>query len=345
MHVTFAAVAFALGLAVGAEVTSVSSETASRVEHVTQVIVDTDAGQDDLMAIAFLLSSPSVRVEAVCIGTGLAHVPAGAANILQLLDLAGRRDVRVYAGRSTPLAGGRHFPDDWRRSANELPGVALRATARQPESQPAAEFLAARLSDRHRPVEVLALGGLTNLAEAFAINPAAAKAVRRIVMMGGALHVPGNLGDGGITSNTTAEWNFYVDPEATRRVFTSGAPIRVIPLDATRHVRIDRAFVEAVDSIEGSGLAKVVGQVLATVRKWIDEGIYYAWDPLAAAALVDPSVVQFKRLAVEIRVEPPEDGRMILVLGARPNAEIALDADAARFRQLFLRTLGRAVGP
>lgn len=333
-----AALAVALLVAVAVTPAAAQGPSGAGAEP-RSVIVDTDAGLDDLMALAFLLASPEVRLEAVCIGTGLAHIPAGAAHVLNLLELAGRGDVPVYLGRATPLAGHRAFPDDWRRRADELPDVRLPRARRAPEAHPAAEYLAARLRDTARPVEILALGGLTNLAEAFARNPAGARAIRRLVIMGGALRVPGNLADGGVTANTTAEWNIYIDPEAARRVFASGAPIRLVPLDAANRVPIDAAFARAVEQTARAPLGRAVAEIIGSVRDFVDSGSYFAWDPLAAAALVDPAVVRLTRAAVDIRLTPPEDGRTVIREGAAPNAEVALDADARRFRDLFLRAL------
>ncbi len=308
------------------------------------VIVDTDAGPDDFMALAFLLSSARTHVEAVTITTGLAHPEAGAANILRLLELAGRGDVPVHIGRAAPLTGSRSFPDDWRRLSDELPGVEFLATRRMAASQPAPEFLAARLGDASKPVTVLALGGLTNLAEAFRINPAAAKTIDRLVIMGGALKVPGNLADGGVADNTTAEWNVYIDPEAARRVFQSGASIRLVPLDATQKVAIDRAFQRQLQTSQRP-LARVVTQVLATVDDLIDQGTLFAWDPLAAASIVDDDLLRFTRIAIEIRQEAPEEGRTVIAPRGTANADVALDVNPRRFVDLFTRTLGVPVRP
>jgi inosine-uridine nucleoside N-ribohydrolase len=305
----------------------------------TSVIVDTDAGPDDVIAIALLLASPKIRLEAVCIGTGLAHVPAGAENMLRLLELAGRSDVPVYMGRATPISGSRQFPAEWRRLSDHLAGVTLPKARRAPEPRPATDFLAERLRDRAHPVDVLALGGLTNLAEAFRAAPGAARGIRQLVIMGGAVRVPGNLGEGGITQNRTAEWNFFVDPEAARRVFASGAPIRLIPLDATRRVPIDHTLARDLQSAGTPPLARAVVEVLGTVREYIDRGTYFAWDPLAAAVLIDPSVVQFQPAGVMVRQHAPEEGRTVALRGARRNAQVAMDADAARFRDLFIGTL------
>lgn len=306
------------------------------------VIIDTDAGSDDLMAIAFLLSRPDVRIEAVTLANGMAHVPAGGRNILRLLELAGRRDVPVYLGRETPLSGTAAFPAEWRRLADELPGVTLPEATRSAEHTRAAEFLAKRLVDATQPVELLALGPLTNLAEAFSRSPQVARVLRRLVIMGGAVRVPGNLGDGGVfkTDNLTAEWNLFVDPSAAKTVFSSGAPIRLVPLDATQRVPVDMALLERLESGAKTPLARFVAQVLATDREYIQQGFYFAWDPLAAAALVDPRVASFKPIALEISDKPSEQGRTIELQGRRANAQVALNASALRFRKIFLKTLG-----
>src|SRR5258707_5289709 len=123
----------------------------------TPVIIDTDVGNDDLLAIAFLLSRKDVTVEAITIVDGLAHVPVGAANVLRLLEAAGAARVPVYAGREAPLLRTAPFPSEWRQTADTLPGVIFPSTRRKPESVNAVDFLAARLGAADRPVRILAL--------------------------------------------------------------------------------------------------------------------------------------------------------------------------------------------
>ena len=89
------------------------------------VIIDTDAGSDDLMAIAFLLARPDVHIEAITIANGLAHVPKGAANVLRLLTVAGHPEIPVYLGSQTPLYKTAEFPKEWRRIADDLPESAV----------------------------------------------------------------------------------------------------------------------------------------------------------------------------------------------------------------------------
>ena len=306
------------------------------------VIIDTDAGSDDLMAIAFLLSRPDIHVEAITVVNGMAHVQAGGRNVLGLLELAGRQDIPVFIGRETPLSGNAEFPAAWRKTSDDLPGVHLPEPKRAIESQSAAEFLSKRLSDAAHPVQVLATGPMTNLAEAFMRNPRAARTVRVIVIMGGAVRVAGNLGDGGMfkTDNSAAEWNIFIDPEAAKTFFASGAPIRLVALDATQRVPIDMALLEEFGSHARTPLAQFVAQVLETNRDFIKQGFYFAWDPLAAVALANPAVVTFKPMAIEISDDPKELGRTMEVKKARANVQVAIDANALRFREVFMTALG-----
>ena len=296
------------------------------------------------MAIAFLLARQDVRIEAVTIANGVAHVRPGAENVLRLLELGGHGDTPVYLGHELPTHGHAAFPEVWRQGAD----VALGSHPAQhaPQTQPAADYLAARLRERSRPVRILALGPLTNLGEALERAPDGLRDVE-VSIMGGALYAPGNLGDGGYfqTDNKTAEWNFYVDPVAAKAVFTSGAKIRLVPLDATNQVQIDAGLLKALRSKARAPLGKYVTAILKQHRDQIREGIYYAWDPLAAAAMIEPGLVKENLLAVDVKQTPPEEGRTAEMPGYPPNASVALSADAAGFQETFLRAFIRAGSP
>ncbi|MBZ5642360.1 MAG: nucleoside hydrolase [Acidobacteriia bacterium] len=313
-----------------------------RVALPRTVIIDTDAGSDDLMAIAFLLSRTDFHVEAITIANGMAHVPAGGRNVLRLLELAGRRDVPVYLGRETPLSGSVEFPAEWRRNSDELPGVTLPEAHRAAETRSADEFISKRLVDAARPVQILELGPMTNLGAAFQGASRAAHTVRQIVIMGGAVGVSGNLGDGGayLTNNTASEWNMFVDPAAAKIVFASGAPIRLVALDATQRVPVDMALFEQFQARAATPLARFVAQALATNRDLIRHGFYFAWDPLAAAVLANPMIATFRPKAIAISEKPEELGRTVEVKQGRANVQLAVDADSLRFRDVFMNALG-----
>lgn len=303
------------------------------------ILIDTDAGSDDFMAVALLLSQPGVTIDAITVVNGLAHVDAGARNMGRLLDLARRRRVPVFAGRTHPLRGNAEFPAEWRKISDDLPGVALPPATRLPEKRRAADYLVERLRNAREPVQILALGPLTNIAEALERDRSVAAHIQEIVIMGGAVHVPGNLQDGGVfhTNNSTAEWNIFIDPMAARIVFRSGVPIRLIALDATNKVKIDSEFLLEFAEKSHSALGGMVARVLQADQETIDQGIFYAWDPLAAAAILHPSLVKTVPMHIEIKEDAPEEGRTVATVG-KPNAEVAVDADAAGFLALFLRS-------
>jgi pyrimidine-specific ribonucleoside hydrolase len=317
---------------------AVAASTRSQ-DQATPVIVDTDVGSDDLMAIAFLLARPDVRIEAITVANGLAHVDRGAANLTRLLTLAAKPDIPVYAGRPSPMRGDRAFPGEWRRASDDLPGVHLPSAKRKPEARSAVDFLALRLGKPgSRPVRMLALGPLTNLAELLQSKPAAASVIQQLVIMGGALRVPGNLGDGGTfkTTNKTAEWNIYIDPFAASIVFRSRLRPTLIPLDATGKVPIDPAFVHEFQKHAHTALGRFVSDILEADRPHIEGGYFQAWDPLAAVALVNPNVVRTKPVTLEVRQSPPDDGQTLEAQGRTANVTAALDADAEQFKRTFM---------
>lgn len=316
--------------------------TAAGQAQPPSIIVDTDAGSDDLLAISFLLSHPGVHMDAITVSNGLAHVDAGARNLARLVEVSGRTNLPVFAGRPTPLKGNAEFPREWRRIADELPGVALPTASRPPAQKSAADYLIEHLKDRKHRVRILALGPLTNLAEALQREPSVARSIQEIAIMGGAIQVPGNLGDGGAfqTPNKSAEWNIFVDPLAARIVFGSRIPILLIPLDATNKVPIDLRFLREFKAQAHSPLGRVAAQVLEADREVIQGGFFYAWDPLAAVALLHPEVIQSRRLHIDILQDAPEEGRTAQTPGST-NARVALDADAARFRKIFLQAFDK----
>jgi inosine-uridine nucleoside N-ribohydrolase len=303
------------------------------------ILIDTDAGSDDFMAVALLLSHPNIAIDAITVVNGTAHVDAGARNMGRLLDLAGRKQVAVFAGRSTPMRGVNAFPAEWRKIADDLPGVPLPRASRPPETKHAADYLVERLKNGQTPLQILALGPLTNIAEAIERDRSIVRNISEIVLMGGAVKAPGNLQDGGVfhTKNSTAEWNIFIDPLAASIVFRSGVAIRLIALDATNKVPIDARFLREFESKARGPLGRVVAGVLKADHETIDAGLFYAWDPLAAAALLRPGIVKIAAMHIDIRQDPPQEGRTMAGSG-RPNTKVAIDADAAAFRAFFLES-------
>ena len=296
---------------------------------------------DDWMAVLYLLRRPDVDVRAITVtGAGETHCEPGIRHALGLLALANRGGIPVACGRATPLQGGHAFPAQWRSDVDNLFGLTLPTSARPRTQQTAVDLLTSVIQTSTRPVVLLTLGPLTNIAEAVQRTPALAKRLAMIYIMGGAVDVAGNIAESGAKiANRMAEWNMYVDPLAAQTVLASGAAITLVPLDATNHVPVTDAFYRRIKAERGSPVAGFVFDVLTREYAAIRSGSYDFWDPLAAVLLTDERVaaLQTRSLSV-VQTEGPESGRTL------PSAEgatvrVAVSADSARFEPLFLNTL------
>ncbi len=297
------------------------------------VIIDTDAGSDDLIALLWLMRQPGIQIEAVTVANGLAHPAAGAGSVLRLLEAGGLGRVPVYLGADRPVQGRGAFPEEWRKTADGLLRDEFPEPKRRPEAKSAGVFLAERLMDPRRPVRVLAMGPLTNLAQAMAVEPRTGLGLRELAWMGGALDVPGNVPEA-----PTAEWNAWVDPEAAERVLSGGWRVRIVPLDATCQVPIGPNLLQLFEDEAREWESTVVLRLLRAEAEAIRGGRYFAWDVLAAMTLTEPKLTVQRMAAVAVRKRPRERGRLMRVAGARPNAMIAVSADAKLFQRHF-RTL------
>lgn len=297
-------------------------------------IVDTDAGPDDVMALAWLLSRHDVVIEAITIAYGLAHAWEGAINMSRVVALAGR-DIPVYIGHDEAHAA---FPDELRTLSDTLPGVDLPSEFRAPEREPAPQFLARRLNDRAAGmIRVLALGALDNLAAAIGEGSSGA-ALEDVVIMGGAFDVAGNVKNAGsfVSPTNTAEWNFFVDPPSTRTVLGTNVPTLVIPLDATNDVPVTPQFIDHFQAAIATPLGQMTGRVLQLIRPFAARGIFFAWDPLAAVAMLYPEVIRTRVSAVSVLCDGTtrraEEG---------PLKRIAFEADRELFTELYLSEFTR----
>ena len=207
-------------------------------------------------------------------------------------------------------------------------------------------LIASTIRDAAGDLEIIALGPLTNLAEAFRGDPSLTGQVEQVYIMGGAFAVPGNVSDApemGI-DNVAAEWNIYVDPHAAALVVGSGAPVTFVPLDASNHALLDEAFYDRLGEDRTTAEAEFVYQVLTQNIGFVRSGDYYFWDPLTAAIAVDESLATVDTQSVSvIEGEGPQSGATRLDEGGSP-ARIATAAAGERFMQLFLDVLnGRVV--
>jgi purine nucleosidase len=203
-----------------------------------KVVIDTDPGIDDAVAILAALASPEFDVAGVTTVAGNLGIGVTTRNAGRILALAARPDIPVIAGAERPLA--RQVTDSADiHGEGGLGGVAFPEPAAPPRSG-AVDWLAQRLSaEPAGSVDILALGPLTNIALLSRDHPAAARRIGRVIAMGGAIDEPGNMGP-------KAEFNLAVDPEAAAAVIGAGLDLTLIPLDVTRKVRATREHTAAL---------------------------------------------------------------------------------------------------
>jgi inosine-uridine nucleoside N-ribohydrolase len=326
------------GMPVASPTASVTASAASR----TPVIVDVDMDSSDTMALPFLLRDPSLDVLAVTVvGTGLVHCNAGLQNANAILATLGVDGVPVTCGRDEPLAGTHAFPAEWREAADGAYGLALERRGVSMPAEDAPALIRSLAASTEPPITVLALGPLTNVAEALQADPELAGQIERIVAMAGAIDVSGNVAlDEAYTQLRPAEWNVYADPAAADIVVRSGVPITLVPLDATNDVPIDAAFFAALEADHGAAPADIAYELLA--RRGVGVG-EYLWDPLASVIAIDDSVATLETMKLRVETaEGPDSGRTVRADNGTP-VRVATSADRAAFEQRFLA--GLRLGP
>jgi pyrimidine-specific ribonucleoside hydrolase len=326
----------ALATATGRPAPTLKGAGATAAAHPRPVMIDTDMAGDDWMAILYLLQRTDIVVQAISVaGTGEAHCGPGVEHALGLAALAGQGGkIPAACGRETPLAGSHVFPDSWRKGVDSLNGLSLPPGSNPTSEKSALALLGRLLQDSPEPVTLLSTGPLTNLGELLSTNPAVKDKIAAIYIMGGAVHVAGNIGG----ANTRAEWNIYVDPRAANVVFESGVPVVLVGLDATNHAPATPAFYEKLKAAHLTPEATFVYDLFTRNRSYQGGGFYF-WDPSAAAILTEESLASYEQdgLCV-VEEEGPNAGQTQIGAGC-PNVRVAVSMDGARFEEVFLATL------
>jgi pyrimidine-specific ribonucleoside hydrolase len=290
------------------------------------LIIDTDPGVDDAVALVLALRSPEVDLRAVTVSFGNVGLEKTFANARRVLALAGRSDVPAGAGAARPLV---HPQEEWAPQWHGADGLGLRS-ADFPEPpdgdrRSAVALMADVLSEAVEPVTIATIGPMTNVALLLAVHPELTSAIGRIVLMGGAFGA-------GNTLRGRAEFNVYADPEAAQRVLTETAvPVTLVPLDLTMRCMADGSWI---DSLAATGprcatLASVLELYRATFRERYGTDAVALHDALAVLEVVRPGVLQTKPTPVRVACERgAERGTTVAEPDAPgPRVEVALDAD------------------
>jgi purine nucleosidase len=297
-----------------------------------RIIIDTDPGQDDAVAILLALASPEIEVLGVTAVAGNVSLALTAKNARKICELAGRADIKVFAGAIRPLVR-QLVTAEQVHGKTGLDGPDLPEPKMTIEKHHAVDFLIETLM-MHPPGEITlcVLGPMTNVALALIRAPSIAPRIKRIVAMGGGFFEGGN-------TTPAAEFNIYVDPHAARVVFEAGIPITLIPLDCTHKALTTRARVERFRRMANRAGPITAGWLDFFER--FDEAKYGTdggplHDPCVIAWLLKPELFSGREVNVAIECESELTMGMTVIdwwrVTARPPTALVIrDVDADGF--------------
>ncbi len=304
-----------------------------------RVVIDTDPGQDDAVALLTALASPD-DLDVVGITTVAGNVPLARTteNALKVVELSGRGEVPVSAGADRPMIRPL-VTAEYVHGASGLDGIELPSPTLTVDGRHAVDRIVEAASE---PLTICTLGPLTNVAQALATSPRIARNVEEIVMMGGGFSEGGNV-------TPVAEFNVYVDPHAAEVVLGAGVPITMMPLDVTHQVL---ASEHRMARFEGLGTRP--GEVVAAWLRFFErfDADKYGTDgaplhdPCVIAYLLEPDLFDGRLVNVEVETSSPLTLGMTVVdwwgVSGRPvNATVMRAVDADAFFELLIDRIGR----
>lgn len=308
----------------------------------TRIILDTDPGIDDALALLLALATPEVELEAITTVSGNVSIEHTTRNALALLELTGRTEIPVARGCAGPLVGSPVVAADV-HGDNGLGGVILPEPRLRPVEQHAVDMIIEKILAAPGEITLVPVGPLTNLALALRREPCLAQAVREVVIMGGALRVPGNI-------TPCAEFNIFVDPHAAHMVLHSGCPVRLVTLDTTNQTLLKRELVEQL-AASGSPVTTLMKHMVDYYCDIFGEtrqlNAISMHDPLCLAAAFRPDLLTWQPAYVDVELT----GQLTLgetvaffeapgkPLPHTPNALAAVDVDVEGFIAFYLEQI------
>ncbi|KAL6859174.1 hypothetical protein ACP4OV_018176 [Aristida adscensionis] len=281
--------------------------------HRDKIIIDTDPGIDDSMAILMAFKAPTVEIIGLTSIFGNISTEGATRNALLLCERAGHPEVPVAEGSPEPLKGGKPRVADFVHGSDGIGNLFLPAPTTKKVEECAAEFLVNKVSEFPGEVSVLALGPLTNVALAIKRDSSFASKVKKIVVLGGAFFAAGNV-------NPAAEANILGDPEAADIVFTSGADIAVVGINITTQVCFTDEDLLELKNSKGKH-AQFLSGMCSFYRNWHvkSDGFHgiFLHDPVSFTALVHPEYFTFRKGVVRVETQGICTGHTLMDQGLK----------------------------
>lgn len=261
-----------------------------------KVIIDTDAGWDDVLSLCYLMKDTSIEIIGVTVtGCGETNLRWGSIIVQTLMELGNQRNVTISLGTETPLQFNHTFPQSFKNDMNDIMGLLGTlnpSLTLKIDNRLAWDYLYDTLEDTEDKISILSLGGFTNIAKMLKRYPQAkVENIEQIYAMAGAVYVDGNIAllnnakpqwnQGPLYStNHSAEWNVFIDPLATKIVFESTIPLTLIPLDACNYILLDSMYFDRLSNCDV--ISELVKAIFLQKTGTHDEGIPVPiFDPLA----------------------------------------------------------------
>lgn len=273
-----------------------------------KIIIDCDPGHDDAVALVLATRAAGLELMGVTVVAGNSGLTNTVRNALNVLAFAGAGNVPVYAGCGKPLERELlNQSGEKIHGADGLGDYRFDVTAGKPREKHAVDYLTETLRAAEEKITLVCLGPLTNIAAAFKKCPECMRNVECLVIMGGAVRVPGNV-------TASAEFNFYVDPEAAKIVMDSGCKIYLHPLDVTMKALFNGTDIETLKNSR-CRMANFVGSLLALYAGTYERELgFYACpvhDALCIGVLMEPALVEYENAALDIITEGDRAGKCV----------------------------------
>ena len=306
-----------------------------------KIIYDTDPGIDDALGLLLLAASPEIDLLAITVTHGNTSQEKCLNNALKLVELTGITKVPVARGAEEPLVKELSVAEETHGEGG-LGYAILPKSAISPCSELAHDLIIRLVRENPGEVTLLCVGPMTNIALAFLKAPEIVSKVRRIVSMGGAIHYPGNV-------TPQAEYNVFCDPEAFEIVLRSGIDFTLVPLDVTYQCILTTDHLEKITEAR----SEIRSFIFDSTRFYMEfhedyQGIKGCAinDPLAAAILLDPTLVKNRDYYLTIELTSPTSKAKTIadhygLLKSAPNAKVSMEVDVERFMELFINRMNR----
>ncbi|MEJ6761355.1 MAG: nucleoside hydrolase [Candidatus Planktophila sp.] len=301
-----------------------------------KVILDTDPGIDDALALILLKAMPEISLQAITTTHGNTTVQKCTVNALKLVELLGMQNIPVAEGAHEPLVRSLSIAEETHGDTGLGYAILPTPTLKAIEGK-AANLIIKIVNANPGEITILCIGPVTNLALALLIDPSLRKKIKRVVSMAGTIHHPGN-------ATPSSEYNVFCDPEAFDILLRSGIDLTIIPLDVTYKCLFTKAHVERLSGSK----AEIHDFIERSTAFYMEFHAEYQGiqgcainDPLAAAILVNPKLVTFRDYYLDIELHGEFTTAKISAdhfsaTGNAPNAKVAMEVDVDGFMDFFI---------